>query len=80
MNNEKLISFKTAKLADSNGFDWECDKVFLVGTELIVSAKNHIWECKCPTLSLLQKWLREVHLFDVWVSPTDSKEYQAFFI
>ena len=59
---EKLISFKTAKLAKEKGFIFKCNKIYLIHGDLhvneLISDKIFF---QAPTQSLLQKWLREVH-------------------
>jgi hypothetical protein len=66
---DKLISFKTAKLAKEKGFDEECGDFFEIDNEsnilssshgLAVIKRNNIKHfISAPTQSLLQKWLRE---------------------
>ena len=63
---DKLIEFKTAKLAKEKGFNWECR--FLYQSELgweegkgVDYNWNSFDSFSAPTQSLLQRWLREVH-------------------
>ena len=64
---EKLISYETAKLAKEKAFDWKCRFLYKfeqLGWEEGLGV-DYNWNCfdsySCPTQSLLQKWLREVH-------------------
>ncbi len=77
---EQLISFETAKLAKEKGFDIICQKGFNPNNGNII--EGNLWfvlntlesnyHIQCPTQSLLQRWLREVHnihielLIDGW--------------
>ena len=74
---EQLISFETAKLAKEKGFYIDCEHGFRINEDgdvefyecwhlhLSDHYEKHIKETDflygCPTQSLLQKWLREVH-------------------
>ena len=61
---DQLISFETAKLAKSKGFDEYCDGYITEhGEEHDYGAgyKNSYGYTTQPTQSLLQRWLREVY-------------------
>lgn len=59
-----LINFKTAKLAEEKGFDFD----YIVNNELTIHS--------LITQSLLQKWLREVHNIVVLIHQySDTKRY-----
>lgn len=65
---EQLISFETAILAKEKKFNISCRYCTCNNVQL-------------PTQSLLQKWLREVHNIEVYVTPVkeitnDFKYYQ----
>jgi hypothetical protein len=87
---EQLVTFETAKLAKEKGFHWKAkcyhsdgtfqnrdqltnynNKMFVHGDEYLISA---------PTQSLLQKWLREVHNLNVWVSSKTTDKGNTIFI
>ncbi len=56
---DELVSFETAKLAKEKGFDISTSIVNLtVGTGEVISI---------PTQSLLQRWLREVHNYNIQI-------------
>jgi hypothetical protein len=60
---DQLISFETAKLACKKGFREEQE--FYIDSE---SRINHVHRgFMCPTQSLLQKWLREIHNFFICI-------------
>jgi hypothetical protein len=62
---DKLIEFKTAKLANEKGcFENSDNKWF----------EDEMQWLQVPTQSLLQRWLREVHLIDVVISPERYKD------
>ena len=71
---EKLISLKTAKLAKEKGFDIECTFFFNAGSGWKLQEDNILRQCsdeaiiECPTQSLLQKWIRDIHEIDITVS------------
>ena len=76
---ERLISFKTAKLAKDKGFNIHCRTAF--------SKDGGMWENEdfpynsfndnifAPTQSLLQKWLREKHSIDIQVLGLSGRYY-----
>ena len=84
MRTEHLISFETAKLAKSKGFD-EHGLVWFFYEE-----NGRMWNCeydngdkdyRCCTQELLRKWLREQHNIDVWAKPflvVSNKKYLGF--
>ena len=75
---DKLVSFEVATLAKEKGFNWKCDKAFQVGSLVVVSEINHQWECRCPTQSHLQKWLRDVHEIDITIMILVASDYKVY--
>lgn len=81
---DQLVSFETAKLAKEKGFD-EAVINYYMDSELSMSRyriPEKFNSCNngsiaAPTQSLLQKWLREVKLMTVIVSPHGSYEYDV---
>lgn len=59
---DQLISFNTAKLAKEKGFNWINDNTICGGYNGKKCEKNIVFT---PTQSLLQKWLREVHMLHI---------------
>lgn len=58
---EKLVTFKTAKLAAEKGFDIQTSFNYSVRDEILSDGYFLGDFFAAPTQSLLQKWLREVH-------------------
>lgn len=70
MMKESYVSFKTAKLLEEVGFDEYCKKFYdhnglLWGLKGVPSMLKGWYPC--PTLELVQKWLRETKGIDVLV-------------
>lgn len=73
---EKLINFKTAKLAKEKGFDIPCNLKYFEDVNgdfekatYKDSVHDHVKTIyNRPTQSLLQKWLREVHNIHINIS------------
>ena len=69
---EKLISFKTAKLAKEKGFNIICEYfVKKLKNEILTKSQNKNSlleknEYSLSTQALLQKWIREIHKIDVY--------------
>ena len=90
---DKLVSFKTAKVAKEKGFDWECSNYFQdssrAGVFKIDSINNrtidelHVEDSGCvifyavPTQSLLQRWLREKYKIFINVEINSNEEYRV---
>ena len=86
---EQLISSETAKLAKEKGFDkvlyitnisyFYYDDFLSTGSNSLVTyrykERPNIY--LAPTQSLLQKWLREIHGIEVWVTPLFDKVYKV---
>ena len=83
---EKLITFKTAKLAKKKGFFVEyncCQKFYINLKDDGIYDKDNVYQCPyehhshilAPTQSLLQKWLRETHNIVVQVSLFPKEGY-----
>ena len=68
---EQLISFETAKLAKEKGFNWKNIEI------LEVKSKSAFLDS--TTQSLLQKWLREVHKINIFIS-SKTIENKTIFI
>lgn len=76
---DELIQFETAVLAKEKGFNEKCNFFFNAGSRWKLQEDNILRQCdeediiECPSQSLLQKWLREVHNIHVncypWYSP-----------
>lgn len=69
---EELISFETAKLANSKGFKFDYNLVntlyYRRSDKILIDKSYHSPDdYAAPTQSLLQKWLREVH--NIHVTP-----------
>lgn len=71
MTQEDFVTFEQAKQLKKLGFDWETNAFYSKDGDLYSSNNpdywnNDIWnEHSAPTLSLVQKWLREVKGIDV---------------
>jgi hypothetical protein len=72
---EELVSFETSKLAKEKGFDWETYDAFIENqtyrcplTEQFNSKGFPKKAISRPTQSLLQKWLREVHGINIFMT------------
>lgn len=87
---EELISFETAKLAKSKGFDWKTLNCY-AGENNDSGVKfgersnakdvfnwndvdNNYEWISAPTQSLLQRWLRDVHSMNIYVALIVSDE------
>ena len=75
---ETYCSLETCKLLKQAGFDWECPQIYLQtvrGHEIHgmykgwIPSPHDFW---CPTLSVAQKWLREIEQCNVQVYPMFS--------
>jgi hypothetical protein len=71
----QLITFETAELAYSKGFDWitNDNKWYAITGELELSFQGYqenlnSYRLPVPSQSLLQRWLREVHKVDITVA------------
>ena len=70
---ETYVSLETAKLLKQAGFDWEVDACYTYGDyfDFLQRPKNcneiEHWH-SAPTLSVAQKWLREVKGYYVFVT------------
>ena len=75
---EQLISLETAKLAKEKGFDLESSALYdekcVLGINhqdykrLFTNSKEDTYNIAAPTQSLLQKWLREVHGINIFMT------------
>ena len=75
----QLIEFNTAKLAKEKGFNIHCRNTYGAEGQLWTnedfpynSATDSLFT---PTQSLLQRWLREVHQIEVYVTPVIENKY-----
>lgn len=78
---EAYVSLKTAQLLKKAGFDWEviayyqnenfvpycCDRHKLTIWDFN-NAPNYMETCSVPTLTVAQKWLKEVQNIEVFVN------------
>lgn len=67
---EELIKFQTAELAKEKGFDWVCEKFYHRDGFLDKDWMGKNWNktisgISAPNQSILQRWLREVHLLHI---------------
>ena len=75
MTHEQFITPEIARLANQAGFDWECRYYTSIDGDIIDTANMPMDEFdltklyKCPTQSVLQRWLREVKNCLVMVEP-----------
>ena len=88
---EQLISFETAKLAKEKGFDEKVYREYDKSGYLRCTSKSadvvlgpydellKSTEYPAPTQSLLQKWLREVHKINIFIS-SKTIENKTIFI
>ena len=82
---EQLVTFETAKLAKEKGFDHvrtnhlpymlEGDDEGCIGASIYCKVYAN-----CCTQSFLQKWLREAHNINVWVSSKTTDKGNTIFI
>ena len=92
---EKLTPYELAVLAREVGFNQhqkycydplslDVNHIYSWGSEYDCSTKERMNRLVfAPTLSFLQKWLREEHKIDVWVKPfmvSNRKEYLGYVI
>ena len=84
---ENYCSLETAKLLKQAGFDWECDKGYdgKRNEELWVLLNFNLFNDKysLPSLSVAQKWLREVkgievNVLCVYINLIKKYSYAAF--
>lgn len=76
---DQLITFETAKLSKAKRYNQkDCNEGFLFdGTEssdYIIDMMNGNGIAR-PTQSLLQRWLREVHIIDISISAAKGTGY-----
>jgi hypothetical protein len=76
---EELITFETAVLAKSFGFDQNPSYGFYEKTGKLWWSEwqNGKEDYICCTQSFLQRWLRETRGIEVWVTPLFNKEYKV---
>lgn len=78
---DAIIKFETAVLAKEKGFDVQSDHwfqyrpynnsyVLFDSSDNLLSPRFDEGDLWCPTQSLLQRWLREVHFIDVVIYPS----------
>lgn len=84
---EQLVSKETAVLAKEKGFDWDVKEAYYAGNnQLSDLMRESCWDgcpvnsedeayLSAPIQSLLQRWLREVHLLEVISYPTTVGVY-----
>lgn len=81
-NHECYVSLEVAKLLKEAGFDWECNRHYTEGRNILFekAEKGHVIITRnqseypslyfAPTLEVAQRWLREVKNITVYVCPT----------
>jgi hypothetical protein len=84
---EELISFETAKLAKEKRFDVSCRVLYNKDGSKVLNnrhtMRNNLTfvddsKISAPTQSLLQRWLREVHELNLYISLSGTKEISWF--
>lgn len=84
---DTLVGPEVAKLAKEKGFNAICRHAYKDNNNIPINFDNGC--CYdilsehytiCPTQSLLQKWLREVHNIKVTVLPSYRKGFNKYFI
>ncbi len=90
---EKLVSYKTAKLAEEKGFKEESSShwyqprfdntygIYKFGDDHLLDSCRHDDDILCPSQSLLQKWLREIHGIHIEINywhPTNLYYYNTY--
>ena len=76
---EEFIIFETAKLLKEKGFDWKCERTidcneiirkydYPQSMSCCTEINGELVEFLCPTLYVVQKWLRETKKLHVEVS------------
>ena len=81
---DTLISFETAKLAKEKGVELDIDGLYWEDGSYDSGENALIYEefqgvVSAPTQSLLQKWLREVHKINIFIS-SKTIENKTIFI
>lgn len=87
INHECYVSLEIAKLLKEAGFDWKCINRYIKDTDLLVPCLGEAnWNAaewgmndykSAPTLTVAQRWLREVKNVDVFAyrnEPTNKFE------
>lgn len=84
---ETYVSLETAKLLKEEEFDWECNAHYKQNGDFIFRGYDHDWNAaasvkpnveyySAPTLSVAQRWLREVKGIEItidWCIVVDGK-------
>ena len=86
---ERIVNFKIAKIAKSNGFQEYCTHLYdekgVLGinfhseSRTYKNSREDTWNTAAPTQSLLQKWLREVHNIDISVTPNVNVHVEYYY-
>lgn len=84
INHECYVSLEIAKLLKDAGFDWKCINRYIKDTDLLVPCLGEAnwndaeWGMNdyksAPTLTVAQKWLREVKNVDVFAYRNEPKD------
>ena len=80
---ESYVSLEVAKLLKEAGFDWEVNYYFrdnnekLIPKEVIHCFNNQL--TKASTLAVVQKWLREIKGYELWVYPFSTHYRFSFY-
>jgi hypothetical protein len=77
---DELILFETAKIAKEKGFDLNVNEGFTKdGKNFMCGKKSEFFpeECRRPTQSLLQKWLREIHNIHITIFSKSQESWMC---
>ena len=76
---DKIINFKTAKLAKDKGFNIHCIECYTFDGKPTLDIDGRLEENNkmyAPTQTLLQKWLREKHKIVIYIQPKMHLYYE----
>lgn len=78
---EQIVSFETAKLLASKGFDAYSEDYYLNESGRFETSLSGVWKNKSITKayrqSLAQKWLREIHNIHIYIKPIWGSKQEA---
>ena len=87
---ETYVSLEVAKLLKEAGFDWYVEQWYEVlknGQEMYAEGMTYNMNCglygesvySMPTLSIAQRWLREIENIDVYIFPTTNTKRECVY-
>ena len=87
---ESYVSLETSKLLKQAGFDWSVEQWYEVlenGQEMYAEGMTYNMNCglygesvySMPTLSIAQRWLREIENIDVYIFPTTNTKRECVY-